>query len=40
MLPLACIILRCVNGRPPGEEISPKGPNREGGGSEQSQNEV
>lgn len=31
MLPLACIILRCVNGRRPGEEAGPKGPDREAG---------
>lgn len=26
VLPLACIILRCVNGRPPGEDAGPTGP--------------
>lgn len=31
VLPLACIILRCVNGRRPGEEAGPKGPDREAG---------
>ena len=32
VFPLACIFLRCVNGRQPGEEAGPKGPGGEGGG--------
>lgn len=35
MFPSACIFLRCVNGRRPGEEAGPDGAGREGGGSEQ-----